>query len=168
MLVLTGEDAGVTRNATDTASESDDLPTIPALPPEASVPPVSCPMPRLSEDLYREALEAAAALEAALDDGTDCLETVAPASAPLRVSSSYTVALLEIQRDSERAERALERVLARAPELSEAHYHLGVLQLRRGDTERAQNSFRRAAECLETHQGPVPPWAASIGARALG
>jgi GNAT superfamily N-acetyltransferase len=90
------------------------------------------------------------------------METLPPASAPLKVSPSFTVALLEMERDARRAELALRGVLAKAPRLAEAHYHLGVLRLRRGDGIGARLCFRSALAALRSHGGDEPPWTPSL------
>src|SRR6185436_10376367 len=58
----------------------------------------------------------------------------AVANAPLSAAPYFALALLELELDEhEAAERALKKVLYLAPNLSEAHYRLGLLRLRRGD-----------------------------------
>lgn len=146
----------------DALRELDEAPTIPAPPCQDAEGPPSLVVPRLTDRLYEEALAAAEMLEASLEGSGGGLESLVPASAPLGIACSFTVALLEIRRDAERAERALEKVLARAPELSEAHYHLGVLRLKRGDAHRAKASFRLAVETLARTRGELPQWAESL------
>src|SRR5258706_16273004 len=102
-------------------------------------------MPRLTDRVFLEALQAAERFDPEGPAPDSGLESLPPASAPLRVAPSFTVALLEMRRGADRAQRAPEGVVARAPELSEAPYYLGGLRLPRGGEKRAKTRFRLPA-----------------------
>jgi len=139
--------------------ELDDAPTIPAPASSDDEDRETVVMPRLTDRLYAGALQAASLPEEEPPDSG--LECVPSAPAPLPISSAFSVALLEMRRDENRAQRALERVVARAPELSEAHYRLGMLRLKSGDANRAKTSFRLAVETLHRAR-ELPAWAGSL------
>ncbi|HVU03367.1 MAG TPA: hypothetical protein VHE30_16520 [Polyangiaceae bacterium] len=148
------------------SEEGDTLPpTLPAPPPlggGTAAPRLPNLAVRPPPHLYAEAIAAARELATPSSRGT--LESLPPSSAPLRVAPSFTVAVLEMERDARRAELALRSVLSREPDLAEAHYHLAVLRLRRGDVITARRHLNHAKDALSRRPGPPPRWAGSLGA----
>lgn len=158
-------DPRLTSNPTRDHSErdGDDAPTepAPACPGARPLPSLhSLTAAPISDDLYRAALGCARTLERALPSEDQGLECVPPPSAPLRIAPSFSAALLEL--DADRAETALEKVIARAPDLGEAHFRLGVLRLRRGDALLARRSFQSAAATLPESEDTEPAWASVL------
>lgn len=149
-----------------------DAQTLPSEPPPPPPPlaPSTIPVPsnrqaielevgKRVEVAYREA--SAGSLALALVTARAAIEF-----APLHAAPYFALAVFEIEQGRyDEAETLLRRALYLEPELSEAHYRLGLLCLRRGDAPAARRSFFNALRAEHARGDTSSALAASIGAQ---